>query len=320
MAQHWGRIRDWLVQVFRYQGIEDVVAEELALLPGAEELTTLLAVEAHARSGRYDLIVVDCAPTDSALRLLTLPEVARGALRVLLRVQEAVTRVVTPLARAVVPVPLPDAAVFRDVDRLLYRRLRALRRRVTAPESSVRLVVTPERMIIDEARRTFTELSLFELGCDAVVMNRLLPPEAAGEAFFRDWGRLQEERRREVEELFAPLPVLPAPLRDDEVTGLVRLRAHGDELFADAPPDAVLCRSEGVRFRRDDAGHFLELPLPNAERDALDVAKLDDELIVRAGPRRRALKLPRRLVGLGLASARLEGGRLVVRFARGAEA
>jgi len=107
MAEHWGRIRDWLVQVFRYQGIEEVVAEELALLPGAEELTTLLAVEEHARSGRYDLVVVDCAPTDSALRLLTLPEVARSALRVVLRVQEAVTRVISPVARAVTGIRCP---------------------------------------------------------------------------------------------------------------------------------------------------------------------------------------------------------------------
>lgn len=315
VAEHWGRIRDWLVEVLRSQGIEEVVAEELALLPGAEELTTLLAVEEHARSGRYDLVVVDCAPTDSALRLLTLPEVARSALRVVLRVQETVARVVSPLARAVAGIPLPDAAVFRDLDRLVYRRLRALRRRVIAPETSVRLVVTPERMIIDEARRTYTELALFEIPCDAVVMNRLLPPAAADEAFFRDWARLQDERRREVESLFAPLPVLPAPLREDEVTGLTALRAHGDELFAAAPPDAILCRVEGVRFACDASGHRVELPLPNVARDELEVAKLDDELVVRAGPRRRALKLPRRLAGLDLASATLEGGRLVVRFA-----
>jgi len=315
VGRHWGRIRDWLVKVLRYQGIEEVVAEELALLPGAEELTTLLAVEDHARAGRYDLVVVDCAPTDSALRLLTLPDVARSALRVVLRVQQAVTRVVSPIASAVAGIPLPDAEVFRDLDRLLYRRLRALRRRVTSPETSVRLVLTPERIIIDEARRTYTELALFEIPCDAVVMNRLLPPEAAGEAYFRAWGRLQDERQREVESVFAPLAVLPAPLRDDEVTGLARLRAHGDELFAHAAPDAVLCRIEGVRFARDAQGHRVELPLPNVSRDELDVAKLDDELIVRAGARRRALKLPRRLAGLGLASARLDAGRLVVRFA-----
>jgi arsenite/tail-anchored protein-transporting ATPase len=314
MAEHWGRIRDYLVSVLRYQGLEEVVAEELALLPGAEELSTLLGVEEHCRSDRYDLVVLDCAPTDSTLRLVTLPEVARGALRVLLRVQQALSAVVTPLARSIVPIPLPDAAVFRDIDQLLFRKLRALRSRVIAESSSVRLVVTPERMVIEEARRAFTDLALFEIPCDAVIMNRLLPPVAAREAFFHDWGRLQEERRREVEALFAPLPVLPAPLRDDELTGIEALRAHGEELFGERAPDAVLGISGRVRFARDATGYRVDLPLPHAERAALDVAKLEDELVVRSAGRRRALKLPRRLAALSLASARFERDVLVVRF------
>lgn len=317
MAAHWGRIRDYLISVFRWQGIEEVVAEELALLPGAEELATLLAVEEHARSGRYDLVVLDCAPTDATLRLLTLPEVARSALRVLLRIQQAVSAVVTPLARAVSPVPLPDPGVFADVDRLLYRQLRALRARVTAPSSSVRLVVTPERMVIDEAVRAYTDLSLFEIPCDAVVMNRLLPPEAAREPFFHDWARLEGERRREVESLFAPLPLLAAPLQDDEVTGIERLCAHGGRLFADHDPAAVLSRGRGVRFARAadaDGAWRVELPLPHADRESLDVAKLDDELLVRSGGRRRVVKLPRRLALLDLASTKLDQGRLVVRL------
>ena len=187
LARHWGRIHEYLVSLFRYQGIEEVVAEELALLPGAEEVAALLAVEEAARSRRYDLVVVDCAPTDTTLRLLTLPDVAHGALRLLLRVQRALSSVVTPLARSVLPVPLPDSGVFRDLEKLLYQRLEGLRKRTLSEHTSVRMVVTPERMVIDEARRAFTELSLFELTCDAVVMNRLLPEAATREEFFRDW-------------------------------------------------------------------------------------------------------------------------------------
>jgi arsenite-transporting ATPase len=314
MAAHWGHVRDWLVSIFRHQGVEEIVAEELALLPGAEELTTLLAVQQYARAERYDLVVLDCAPTDSALRLLTLPDVARTALRVLLRVQEALTRVITPLARVVVAAPLPDAAVFRDLDRLLYERLRGLHRLVTAASTSVRLVVTPERMVIQEARRAFTELCLFDLPTDAVVMNRLLPEAARDEAFFRDSWRVQDERLAEVRDTFAPLPVLCAPLRADEVTGIDRLRAHGATLFADVAPDAVLCRAPRVRFVRDAAGPRVELPLPSVERAAIDVAKVDDELVVRTATRRRALRLPRALASRSLAGARFEGDVLVVRF------
>ena len=316
---HWGAIRDYLISLFRHQGIEDVIADELALLPGAEEVAALLAVEEARRSGDYDLCIVDCAPTGSTLRLVTLPEIASRTLRLLLRVQRAVATVVSPVARAVVPVPLPGADVFRDIDALLYDRLTALREILLCADTSVRIVVTPERMVIHEALRSHTDLALFELRCDAVVMNRLFPPEAAAEAFFEGWGRWQEDRLAEVGEVFAPLPVLQATLAPDEVVGVAALAAHGAGIFAGADPAAVLCDAPRLRFARDKRGHRVELPLPHARSDALDVAKLDDTLLIRTGNRRRAIPLPRRLAQLSLASAKLEAGLLIVRFAPAAD-
>jgi len=314
-ARHWGRIQQYLVSMFLYHGIEAVVAEELALLPGAEEIVTLLAVERYVDSGAYDQVIVDCAPTDAALRLATLPEVARGMLRVVLPALEALSGLAVPIARRLVSVPLPDSHVFEDAEELVYRRFVTLQRRLTDASTSVRLVVTPERMVIEEARRLYTELSLFEVPCDAVVMNRLLP-EAAGEVeFFRDWQRLQQERLAEVESAFAPLPVLCAPLQQDEVTGLVRLRQHGQELFAASEPGDVLCRAPRVRFERDDGGYRALVPLPLGSAPQLDVVKLDDDLVVTAGGRRRAIRLPRRVAPLSLSEARLDGSTLVVRFA-----
>ena len=316
MARHWGSIRDYLVALFRYQGIEEVVAEELALMPGAEELTALLAVEEHGTVGGYDLVVVDCAPSDSALRMLTLPELAHGAMRLLLHVQRALSAVATPLARGIVPLPLPDSGVFRDLEQLIYRKLRLLRRRVCSRDTSVRIVVTPERMVIEEARRFFTNLCLFDVACDAIVMNRILPAEAASEDFFRDWGRLQGERLSEVKSLFAPLPVLTAPLQVDEVTGRERLRAHGADIFSEVEPHAMLARGARVRFSRSDSGYRAHLPLPGARPEELDVTKVDDELLVRAGGHRRSLKLPRRVAPLDIECARLDEGELVIDFGR----
>ena len=316
MTRHWGSIRDFLVAVLRHQGIEEVIAEELAVLPGAEEITTLLALEAWAASGRYDFAVVDCAPTGSSLRLATLPEVAHRALRLVLPIFQALTTVGTPVARRFVSIPLPGPEVFRDAETLIYAKLSGLRRRITDPTTSIRIVVTPERMVIDEARRAHTDLALFEIPCDAVVMNRLLPEQAAREAFFRDWSRLQEERRREVEESFAPLPVLCAPLFDDEVRGPERLTELGRQIFSDLEPQAILCESPRVRFGRDHDGYYCEIPLPGARADALDVALVEDELVVTTGSRRRLLKLPSRMRRLSLARARLDDGRLSVRFAR----
>jgi arsenite-transporting ATPase len=315
LDRHWGSIRDYLVSLFRHSGIEGVIADELALLPGAEELAALLAVEDAARSGAYDLCVVDCAPTGSTLRLVTLPEAASRAVRLLLRVQRAAAALVTPLARALVPVPLPGPEVFRDVDRLLYERLARLRSRLLSADTSVRLVVTPERMVIDEALRAHTDLSLFELPCDAVVMNRLYPPEVAAEPFFESWTRFQEERLAEVREDFAPLPVLAAPLAPEEVVGVDALEAHGALIFGGLDPTARLCDAPRLRFARGRGEYRVELPLPHARREALDVAKLDDALFVSSGSRRRAIPLPRKLAALSLVGARLDDGWLVVRLA-----
>jgi len=316
LARHWGSIQQYLVSLFRYQGIEEVVSEELALLPGAEEVTTLLAVERYARSRKFDLIVVDCAPTDSTLRLVTLPEVAHSAVRMLLRLQRAVSTVVSPLAGGVVPVPLPSAEVFRDAEQLIYKRLRTLRKRLVSDSTSVRIVVTPERMVIDEARRAYTDLCLFDLACDAVVMNRMFPAEAGDEPFFAEWMQVQASRRAEVEAHFAPLPVLDGVLADDEVIGLDALSAHGERLFGARMPHDCLARPERLRFESRSAGSPARavLPLPGARADDLDVAKVEDELVISTAGVRRAIKLPRALSRQTLADASLRDGMLRVEF------
>jgi len=326
MSRHYGSIRDYLVELFLYQGIDEVVAEELALLPGAEEITALLAVEEIARSGLYDFIVVDCAPTGSTLRMLTLPDMLTGALRALPSVMRVLSSVVSPIAQSVLSAPVPPPRVFRDLERLVDERARQLRRRLSARDTSVRIVVTPERLVIDGARRAYMELSLFDLGCDAVVMNRLLPPEASDEDFFRDWLEVQHTRRKEVEDFFSPLEILDAPLQRDEVIGIDALAAHGRQPFAEREPHAVISRAPRIRFTRHraprrkrgvDAGadeHRVHVPLPGASYQDLDVAVVEADLIVRAGGRRRAIPLPPRIARLTLRDARLEEGVLIVAF------
>ena len=292
IESHWGRVRAYLVELLRYQGIEEVVADELALLPGADELATLVCVEEWASSGDYDLILVDCAPTGSTLRLVTLPEVAHSGLRWLLRLQRAAAQIVEPIVRGLVAAPLPSAEVFAEADRLFYKTLHRLRARLLSAETSVRLVVTPESMVIDEARRSLTDLCLFQLGSDAVIMNRMLPEEALREEFFREWGQTQVERLREVEEAFSPMACLTVPLQADEVRGVPALANHGKMLFGDLNPAAHLGQALRMRFERDDEGARVRLPLPGLDPDTLEVTRIEDELIVGVAGRRRKIALP----------------------------
>ncbi|MGB0619467.1 MAG: TRC40/GET3/ArsA family transport-energizing ATPase [Myxococcota bacterium] len=311
---HWGRVREYLVNLLRHQGIDEVVAEELALLPGADELATLVSVEDFAASGRYDLIVVDCAPTGSTLRLVTLPEVAHGGMRWLLRLQRAAARVAEPIARGWVGVPVPKADVFAEAEQLFFQTLGRLRDRLLSEDTSVRIVVTPESMVIDEARRALTDLALFELATDAVVLNRMLPAEALEEEFFRDWGRAQVERRAEVASAFAPLPILEAPLAEDEVRGVAALAEHGRLLFGERSPSARLGHGSGLRFERAESGGRLRIPLSGQGASGLDVARIEDDLVIGIAGRRRRIALPAGFARLDVERVAVEDAALVVAF------
>jgi len=315
LGRHWGALRDYLFTLFRSQGLDEVLAEEFALIPGAEELATLVAVDEWARASQYEAIVVDCGPTDSTLRLVTLPEVSDSALRILLRIQRAMATLLKPLASRVVPAPLPTGEVFRDAERMLYETLDRIRARLVDPQTTARLVLTPERMVIDEARRAYRDLSLFEVRCDAVVMNRFFPDAVADEVFFQDWLHVQRERMKEVESFFAPLPVLTGPLQADEIVGLAALSAHGQALFDGADPAAILGVSGALRLEPSQRGYRLKMPLPGVAADELDVVVVDDELHVSAGDRRRALFLPDTLSGATIRRARMEGNDLLIEFA-----
>jgi len=315
VESQFGRVRTYLVELLRHQGIEEVVAEELALLPGAEELATLVRVEELAAAGDYDFIVVDCAPTGSSLRLITLPEVAHGSLRWLLRLQRAAAHVVEPLARGIVGAPLPGADVFAEADRLFYKTLQRLRSRLLSEETAVRLVMTPETMVIDEARRALTDLCLFQVASDAVVVNRMLPPEACREDFFRAWGVAQAERLHEIEATFAPLACLVAPLAADEVRGLAALEAHGEAIFGDLDPTRRLGRPLRMRFERAGAGGRLRLPLHGARERGLEVLRIENDLVVGVEGRRRKIALPAGLAKLEVERVAFGDEELVVSFA-----
>lgn len=313
---HWGQVRRYLVELLRYQGLDDIVAEELALLPGAEELATLVCVEDWAKSGEYDLIVVDCAPTGSTLRLVTLPEVAHGGLKWLLRMQKAAARIVEPLARGVLDAPLPSSEIFAEVDRLFYSTLQKIRRRLLSQETSVRLVLTPETMVIQEARRALTDLCLFQLGGDAVVLNRVLPKEALRERFFRDWAEVQDARHQEVQQGFAPMACLVAELREDEVRGVEALAAHGEEIFGELDPAGRLGESRKMLFEREKGRGRVRIPLPGLGPDTVDVIRVEDELIVGIGSsgRRQKVALPLGFARLEVSHVSYRGDELVVSF------
>ena len=318
VRRHWARIHDYLAKLFTHHGIDAGIASELATLPGAFELAVLLAVDRAVTSAEYDLVVVDLAPTASALRMTTLPDVARGMLKVVLGALRGASGIAGPLAQRMIAAPLPDADVFESVQSLLYRNLTSLRRRLVAPSTAVRLVVTPERMVIDEARRAYTDLCLFELSVDAVVINRVLEDVAGAEPqtpFLREMFAAQTECMAEIATCFAPLPTLQAPFCEDELVGPARLALLAEAMFGDRAPGGRLAPAHAnLRFEGHADAPTLCLAMPGVAPGDLEVVKVDGDLIITTPRRRRSIPLPRRVARLSLLSARLEAGQLEVAF------
>ena len=319
LGDSWRVVRDYLLSVLDTLGIDTVVAEELTRLPGAEEVAALLELRSQVESGPWDLVVVDCAPTAETLRLLALPEALAWHLERLLPAQRGLIRTLRPAAAAAAGVPLPDPAVL-DAVTGWHRQMRDVQRLLTSEETSVRLVLTPERVVIAESRRTWTSLSLYGFVVDAVVVNRVFPDAVADagrrtpDAWRSAWNVTQQKGLVEVRESFAGLPVVVSPYLPAEPIGpdaLAGLAAVQDDAEADllAP-----VRHRGLRVDRTDQGFLLTLPLPLAHAGDLRLQRRDDELLVAVGEHRRVLTLPAALQRCVVQGASVREGLLRVRF------
>ena len=310
----WGDIREYLSRLLDWAGVDDLEAEELTVFPGLDELFALGDITEVVRDDRHDLLVVDYAPTAETLRLLSLPEVLSRYMERLFPVSRRLTKVVGPVvSRLAGGIPVADDRVFGATERF-YDRLDGVKDILTDPETtSIRLVVNPERMVVAEARRTFTYLCLFGYPLDVVVANRLLPEDVV-DPWFDRWKATQATELCQIEESFAPLPVLRAPLASEEIIGIDALRRFAADLYGDHAPAAVLHHSRPFHIDRRGDELVLSIELPFASKGDVDGARIADELVVTVGPYRRALALPESLRRLEVLRAGLADGWLRVRF------
>jgi arsenite-transporting ATPase len=315
MERNWAGVQDWLGDLLITRGVDRISAEELTVPPGMDELFSLLTIKRHHESGEYDAVIVDCAPTGETLRLLSFPDVARWWLDKVFPQQGRILDAARPFARAVLDVSLPGAEVFDDVQRLV-RNLIAMNEILRDNEHvSVRLVMTPDRMVVDEARRTFTYLNLYGYLTDAVVVNRVFGAEVGD--YFGAWRERQQEQLSSVRDAFAPVPVLQAPYFEEEVVGEAMLDRLGDALFAGEavpPAHALHHRSVSERLELRADGATLRLELPFADKGDISLKRLGSELIVRVDGHKRTMLLPPALDDLEPTGAAFEDGALTITF------
>jgi arsenite/tail-anchored protein-transporting ATPase len=288
------------------------MAEEMTVLPGMDELGNLLWIADHVESGKYDVIVVDAAPTGETLRLLSLPEASRWWLDRIAPIGRRVTRISRPVLERMIGLPMPRDEVFAAAERLL-KRLEEVHRLLADPDqSSVRIVLALEKLSIAEARRSFTYFHLFGYPSDLVVCNRVLPPDVDG--YFAGLRKTQQEYLPEVERQFAPVPVRTVPYFDREMLGVDGLAELGQALFGKDDPTAFFYRGRPYRVRAEDGATFLEVALPFTTREEVGLSRDGDELVLQVGGWRRTIILPRALIDVPAKGAKMDDGVLRIEF------
>lgn len=308
----WVDIQRYLLSVLDAAGVDPITAEELTVIPGAEEVLALLELREQVLSGDWDVVVVDCAPTAETLRLLALPEALGWYMDRVFPAERRIVKALRPVLAKAAGVPMPHDTVFDAVERL-HSDLDEVRQLLSGPDASVRLVLTPETVVVAEARRSLTTLSLFGYRVDGVVANRVFPVEGA-DAWRAQWVEAQATVLTEVEQSFGGLPVWRSSYRPSEPVGVAELADFARAAYG---ADDALGLPEGdgpMTITRTPAGATLRIALPFADKSDIDLARHGDELVVTVGSYRRLLSLPAALTRHTVAGARVEGGSLQVRF------
>jgi arsenite-transporting ATPase len=315
MERHWKKLHDYAARVFSTQGLDDVVAEEVANPPGMDEIASLMWIKFYAERNEHDVIIVDCAPTGETLQLLVFPDAARWWLDKIYPWERRAMKVARPVLQPLMDIPLPSDEIYASVKDLLLD-LEGMKKVLTNSDvTSVRLVLNLEKMVIKEAKRAFTYLSLFGYVTDSVVVNRLLP-EGLQDELFRKWQAIHQRYAGEVEHSFSPLPILHVPLFDEEVVGERMLLQMAEAIYGQRDPTERFYTGASQRVEKVGSEYVLVLKAPFVEREDIQLARQDGELFVTVGNYRREIALPRVLASRQTVGATIDAGELRIRFAK----
>ena len=312
IKRHWKEISSYISAVLRTTGVTGVEAEELAILPGMEELSAMMYINQYWRERSYDAVVLDAAPTAESMRFISMPTTLDWYMKHIFPFQRNLLRAVRPIANRVAPFELPTDSYFLNI-RDLFEKLEGVNEILEDPRvTSVRLVTNPEKMVLRETQRAFVYFSLHGLTVDTVIVNRLLPADVT-DGWFKEWHKSQEKVLNEIEEYFAPVPVKHVPLFEHEVLGKQRLEDLAEVLYpGEQDPSAVTRTEKSYTFAKVDGGYEVQVLLPFATKGEVALFKKGDELVVEVGTLRRHIGLPRSMETLLPSRARLENQVLTI--------
>ncbi|MFH1351943.1 MAG: TRC40/GET3/ArsA family transport-energizing ATPase [Pseudomonadota bacterium] len=313
IANNWGDIHKYISTLLSTTGLDEILAEELAILPGMEEVSLLLYINRYAREGKFDVIILDCAPTGESLRFISIPTTLEWYIKKIFKLERTIARVIRPVAKKLYDVPIPGEDYFDAVE-YLFERLKGVDQLLVDPEiTTVRLVTNPEKIVLKETQRAFMYFYLYKMTIDGIIINRILPDNVQDE-YFQEWRESQRRYIEKAEEYFNPVPIFYVNLFKDEILGYERLKLLADQIYAAKNPLERFFEGEPYTLSKEDGEYRLMLKLPFIMKKDVELTKLSDELIVRVGSFKRHLLLPRQVAASKSVKARLDGQHLFIHF------
>ena len=309
IQKNWGAIHQYLSMLLNTTGLDEILAEELAILPGMEEVSLLLYINRYVQQKKFDVIILDCAPTGESLRFISIPTTLEWYMSKIFKMEKTLVKLARPLAKRIYNVPLPGEDYFDSLEKL-FERLKGVDRILTDPHcTTVRLVTNPEKIVLKETQRAYLYFTLYRMQIDGIIMNRILP-EGLKDHYFSDWKKNQKAYRKKAEEYFSPLPVFNIPLFRGEILGYDRLKEMGDLLYAGRDPLDRFYTGEPFRLKKVNGAYQLQIKMPFISREDIDLNVLPEELIVKIGTYKRHIPLPRPVAASKSVKAKLEGDTL----------
>jgi len=313
METRWKEIGRYLSDFMVSQGLDPISAKEMTVFPGMELMSALFYIEEFKKSGRYDVVVMDTAPTAETLRLLSFPDTADWYFDKLYKIFKNAIKLARATVGKVMSMPMPSNAFLEDIERLKDRMKTVRLILIDSETTSVRLVVNPEKMVINETKRAYTYLCLYNLTVECLVLNRMLPEEARGqypEAKYEEQAKYMEL----IDESFSPLKVLKAYMSPTEIVGKKSLLVLADQLFGDTDPAQVYSKEKSMEIFSRDGVDTLALKLPFSGKEQVELYKTSDVLIVTVGWYKRSVALPYSLINKEAHKAEFRDGRLLISF------
>ena len=313
IQRHWGTIHQYLSTMLNTAGIGDVLAEELAIFPGMEEVSLLLYINQYVRENTFDVILLDCAPTGESLRFISLPTTLEWYMDKIFKMQRRFAKYARPVVKRMTDMPLPEDDYFQTIENL-FERLRGVDQVLVDPAvTTVRLVTNPEKVVLKETQRAFMYFYLHKMNIDAVIINRVLPTELA-DGYFKDWIKDQQQRLQQAHDFFNPIPIFSVNLFSGEAIGYDHLKRLADQIYGSKNPLERFYTEEPYNLNKVNGHYHLKLKLPFITKKDVELNKLFDELIIRIGSFKRHILLPKQVAAFDAANARVEGQHLNIIF------